>query len=42
MGGGILLGAVLSFLLDDPALGMAFGITIGSGAWYTYQQKASD
>lgn len=39
MGGGVLLGIVMGSLWEDPALGMAFGIAVGSGAWYSLSAK---
>lgn len=38
MGGGVLLGIVMGSLLNDPALGMAFGLAVGGGAWYTMKK----
>lgn len=37
MGGGVLLGVVMGALMDDPALGMAFGLAVGGGTWYALQ-----
>lgn len=39
MGGGVLIGIVMGILLDDPALGMAFGLAVGGGCWYTLLEK---
>lgn len=39
MGGGVLLGIVMGYLLEDPALGMAFGLAVGGGAWYALSVK---
>lgn len=39
MGGGVLLGMVMGSLLDDPALGMAFGISVGGGYWYMLENE---
>lgn len=39
MGGGVLVGIVMGFLLNDPALGLVFGLGVGSGTWYTLSQK---
>lgn len=41
MGGGVLLGIVMGILLEDPALGMAFGLAVGGGYWYTLEKRES-
>lgn len=38
MGGGVLLGIVMGTLLEDPALGIAFGLAVGGGYWYTLEK----
>lgn len=39
MGGGVLLGIVMGSLLEDPALGMAFGLAVGGGSWYALEKR---
>lgn len=39
MGGGVLLGILMGSLLDDPAIGMAFGISVGAGYWYMLENE---
>lgn len=39
MGGGVLLGIIMGSLLDDPATGMAFGISVGAGYWYMLENE---
>lgn len=39
MGGGVLLGIVMGILLEDPGLGMAFGLVVGGGYWYTLEKR---
>lgn len=41
VGGGVLLGIVMGSLLEDPALGMAFGLAVGGGYWYTLNKESN-
>lgn len=41
MGSGVLLGIVMGSLLEDPGLGMAFGLATGAGYWHTLKKESA-
>lgn len=41
MGGGVLLGIVMGVLMEDPSLGMAFGLAVGAGYWHTLEKESA-